>query len=101
MEHALYDTGMNFLVAELRGGNPVRGLLVDRDCGTFAEDAESFRTNDVRMGSLRMGLMDTARLAARSRFVAVMRDGSVVECDAAAVEDPEVAEYVGVQPEGD
>ena len=96
VEHAVYDTGRNFLVCELRGGNPVRGLLVDRDWGDLSDDIATFSDDRARLGALRLGTMQAAQVAARSRFVARLRDGAVVEQMAGAEDDPAWRRYAGL-----
>lgn len=99
MMFAVYDTGMNYLIAELRNGNPVRGLLVDK-AGSLAEDERAFATGEPRLGSVKMKMMATVRLAASSKYLATCNGTDVASYSGVALDDREWWRYAGVEPEG-
>lgn len=91
MEVAIYDTGMNVLLAKLRGGNPVDGLLLDKGAGDLWVDIENFEKP--RIGSMHLGLIDTARVAAQGKYLGRVEDGKLVEY----VDDEWFEGYANVQ----
>ena len=98
MDIAVYDTGNNYLVAELYEGNPWRGLLADKEGGTLEGDTLSL-DGTPRMGAMRTAPVDTARLAASGRFLAEFRDGKLKRYSADAESSEEFWDYARVEPE--
>ena len=98
MRFAVYDTGTNYLIAELRKENPVRGLVVDKT-GVLSDDIAAFSGGTARLGAMKLDLMDTARLAARSIYLATCDGDRVVSYSGNALDNPEWWEYAGCEPQ--
>lgn len=101
-EFAVYDTGQHYLIAKLKGGNPVQGLMVDKwsdGRNSLLTDIATFDGERQRIGSLKMGLMQTAKLAAHGKYLARLKGGKVVEYTIDALDDGGFCAYAGIQPE--